>query len=223
MAIINYPYQKVINSIIIIYLSNCKEWSKFRAISNGGRPMKKEALVSAMLLVSPVSQLHAQDLTNARAQVRTQQQELIEMQFKSAKTQMTEFWEQDENGEWGPISIEHFIRISFVNVENEYSFMSHDSWEGYNGTQMEYEAIVEAVTPEGKVLNDYYGHHYVKRLDGNTFKIFDCDSTRTCHQDYLNIIFHIFDTPNGKLLKFKQSSEQGDMFVNFSKEYYQVK
>ena len=184
--------------------------------------MKKEALVSALLLVSPMSQLQAQDLTNARAQVRIQQQDLIDMQFVSAKTLVGEFWEQDSSGEWGPITLEYNYRISFVKADDEYTYPIDGEWKE-NTKVMEYEAIVEPVSKDGKKLYGYDGFHYVKRIDENTFKIFDCDSTKTCHPEQYNIVFHIFDTPQGKLMKFKKSSEKDSMFISKSKEYYQVK
>jgi len=186
--------------------------------------MKKEAIISALLLVSPSSHLQAQDISVAREVVKMQRQELVDMVFVSNNTDVKEFWEQDLSGEWSPMTFRYHYRISFIKSDDTYSYQNAEGewiYEGKGG--LEYEAVVEAVTPEGRVLHDYLESHYVKRMDENTFKLFDCDSTKTCQESGYNIVFHIFDTPNGKLMKFKQSSEKNNMAVNMSKEYNQVK
>jgi hypothetical protein len=178
--------------------------------------MKKEALISALLTMSPSMQLQAGDLQAAMQEVRSEKQNLLGMQFVSKQTGVDEFFVDLPGDDYEIKEQEYFVTLSFMEPDNWYYY------DGFGG--MEYEVIVEfKSTLTGEPLENWDRHYYAKRLDENTFKLFDCDSSKKCSDSTYNIEFHIFDTPNGKLLKFKRSSEVDEMKIDFSKEYYQVK
>jgi len=177
--------------------------------------MKKESIITALLLVGPSHQLQAQDITAARAQVRVQRQELVELSFQSKTTSACSQWELENNNHWVEKKVDCYSRISFINANGNYQ---------YDGSGvMEYEVLIDFMTKEGKALNSVDSSYYAKRIDENTFKLFDCDSSRVCSDETSNIVFHIFDTPNGKVLKFKQSSKKEHLSTAIAKEYFELK
>lgn len=178
--------------------------------------MKKEALISALLTMSPSMHLQAQDLQAASEQVRVEKQNLIGMQFVSKNSGLDEFFVNLPGGNYEVKNLEYLVTLSFIEADNWYQY------DGFGG--MEYEVLVDfKSTVTGQSLENWGRTYYVKRLDENTFKLFDCDSSQKCSDSRNNIEFHIFDTPKGKLLKFKRSSEVDEVRIDFSKEYYQIK
>lgn len=176
--------------------------------------MKKEVLASAILLMSPASYLSAHELADARARVSVKRQNMIDDRFLGATILTDIFTIPTPDGNWTQKTYDYRLRVSFAKA-NDYSFDGHG--------QMEYEMIVEKVALDGTLLPSDDKYYFVQRTDENSFKAYDCDSTKRCEKDDNNAIFHIFETPSGKILKFKNSSVKGYLMLTAGGIFHEVK
>jgi hypothetical protein len=175
--------------------------------------MKNEIILSSILLLNPVSQVLAQEVSSQRTAVAQTKQYLADMTFESPAIKTGQFWSYDESTkEWVQYSSDYKVRVRFIisrNVETANYTYNGD----YQNKVMDYEAIVEKVDPQtGAVLETNENAFFAKRLTKNKFRIYDCNSTSTCwddSEDYISYAdMHVFNTPDGRILKTTKNSKQ---------------
>ena len=167
--------------------------------------MKKELLVTSLLLGTPLSGLSANEIKVARAESVSDRQEVIDLIFRSAETYRGKFWSVGSDGEWVQQERDFKIQLSFVKIKTDYSVWSQSN--SNPELEMDYEVIVEYyfVDDGTKELEEYF--YFAKRNSNGKFTMYDCDSTATCKEDFDNSVFWAFDAPEGKGLKFRDGDK----------------
>jgi hypothetical protein len=185
--------------------------------------MKNELLMASILVLNPVTGMSNTELSQVVRESIIKKENLVSMIFKSSKTSIGTFWT------WNPetrtsqsYEKEYHIEARFIKVIKVVD--TDDQNYEYNGDELiEYELIVERVSLDGKsrqATDDYF--YFVRQLSDRKYKIYDCDSSARCYEDYSkNAEFYIFDTPRGKILKLKKSTfEERDNFFEFDELYF---
>ena len=157
--------------------------------------MKSQLLVSALLLGSNVAQVNAQNVkAEAVLSVENGQVHVFE-------TSETFFIKSHNHG--GEV-VEAKYRLTFSQIEGSYTYAT-DARRSPRG--LDFEVTVEAIEAStGKVIykSDSQNHAFLaKRVSGSTYKLFDCDESRTCRDTDLWEDSHselTIDDVNGELV-----------------------
>lgn len=183
--------------------------------------MKKELLLSSILVLNPVSLMAQEEISNIVAKENFKKLNLSYLSFVSAETGIDTFYKYNlETREIEEFEKEYYIRVSFTQP-NYQDNIGED-------VGAEFEVIIQKVTTDG-MFNHYAIDSviYVKQVSKTKFEVFDCDSSTRCSFDAeTRGMFYIVDTPYGKTLKVKENtfrdSEWEYNYFEFSK-FFEVR
>jgi ubiquinone biosynthesis protein Coq4 len=162
--------------------------------------MKKELLLASFLMASPVANLTTLDIAEIKAATFKELIDLKSLTFFSKDTILGEVYRyNNETKKPEYITMRYRYKVEFYPIVNRSDIITDD---GLNLKDLEYEAVITKVDLKfNEIIYDKdLGHFYVKRIDENSFQIYDCDSTKTCNSDYSNVRFHIGHIDNDKMV-----------------------
>lgn len=166
--------------------------------------MKKEALVSALLLANPALALAGGALAEARSEALRARADLVESTFASTTTGKATLWVKDAaTGQYVSKETEVFYRVSFLPAGAKGNDYEYDG-EG----EMDYEMLVELVDVATGESNGVDNTFYVKKEGGSKLKVYDCDSTKRCTEGFGEAKAYVFTTDDGlQGLKIRNKAE----------------
>lgn len=172
--------------------------------------MKKEALVSALLLANPVAALAGTELAAAKRDavaVTKAAADLLSSEFRSKNVYKSKVWVKNDAGDYVEKETEVFYRLTFVPAGIKGNAASGDGYEFDGPGELDYEVLVEKVDVATGETTGVDNTYFVKKEGGSRLKFFDCDSTKRCWQDSNNTKAWVFATPEGTGLKIKITEE----------------
>lgn len=162
----------------------------------------KSLLIAAAVLATPACAVSEAQVTAAADEAVTARVDLIGETYLSRDTFSVKQYLELPSGEQVEKTIQVRYRLRFVpagvqTTEKVYGDYDYDG----QGT-MEYEAFVDQIPvnkPELSSSRD--ASYYVKRTDGNSFRLFDCDSTSRCSDQRSNSKLTTFTQDGRKVVK----------------------
>jgi len=172
-----------------------------------GALMKRELILSALLLSSPVAttfHLHAQELISS-ASLETDH--LVGTMFVSKVQKIVPYGDHEQ-------AFQGYVQIKFYNEQNF-------SWNAENTELPPTIALAIDVFDENGEITYYNGgnFYFAKRVKENLYRLYDCDSTSTCRSESFSE-FYIFNTPDGRIIKAKSKDLRIKHF--YSKTFLEV-
>lgn len=137
----------------------------------------KTTLLASLVLATPACAVTEAEMAEASEEALASRVDLDTKTFVSKDTFEIEEYVQAGPSEWKPVKVTVRYRIHFVAAQRD-----DYTWDGQGA--MEAEAIIEAfsvASPDKTYPVDM--SYFAKRTGNGTFRLYDCDSTRTCNQD----------------------------------------
>ncbi|WP_127716317.1 hypothetical protein [Halobacteriovorax sp. HLS] len=160
--------------------------------------MKNELIISTLLLTSPIAKTFAQNASSIIHEANLSTDHLIDIQFISKATSLNIYDRKTEVT----------VKVSFHEDEDFY-------WNSQEELPPTIGMNIEVIDNETGRNIYYYGDSFffAKRIGQNLYRVYDCDSTSSCYADYGYTDFYIFNTPQGKLIKVKNSTSKTNNFL----------
>ncbi len=169
--------------------------------------MKKELILSSLILMNPVGFLQAEDIELAHTRAVISQDQMVQMMFESRDQYLVErYYYNEELAEYEKKQVWARYHISFIPAEDGNYTYWHEDYQFTSETGLDYEVIIKEEV-DGEITTYSDSTYYAKHLGGRKYQLYDCDSTSSCAEDYRNTTFYIFPTPKGHVLKIKDSRE----------------
>lgn len=146
--------------------------------------MKKEVILSSLILMNPVSMMAKAEIQTLRQQVIEKKLDLNHQYFLSTESFESVRTIYDENGEMISIPTTYRIEIRFKTYEDDVEVDSSTTTEI---EKMEFEATVSYLYSDAldKSRREYSGSQYMINQKGDDrFDLYDCDSTLSCSLNY---------------------------------------
>lgn len=163
--------------------------------------MKKEMLVSALLLANPLAALANDEIAIVKKEALESSRNLLAAEFRSIKTYQGSHWVWNETKKDSDlVNFQLYLTVKFLAPgvkDQDYTFDGEGS--------LDYEVVVSYVdiaTGESFGSDNTY---YVKKETSSKLRFFDCDSTRRCDSENANSKAYLFNSDQGKVLKIKNS------------------
>lgn len=162
----------------------------------------KSMLIAAAVLATPACAVTQDEVAAASNDAVTARVDLLGATYLSRDTFTITEYRRRPNGDYVADTIQVRYRLRFIpagakTTKEAYGDYSYDG-EG----AMEYETVIDKVevsTPELSYSDDVY--YYAKRKDGNSFRLFDCDSTRNCTDGDRVSKMDVFEQNGQKVVK----------------------
>lgn len=159
--------------------------------------MKKELLMTSLILLNPISTLQAQEIKEFKSQIISKYVSLSNMVFETEESYSGTYWSYETGKD---VTSKYKLKLSFIS-HNE----TEDIYQGngnYLAESMEYSVIVTREYEDGESRDLGYEFR-VDQHDNNTFKLYNCDTTISCS-----------DTNNSSFFKLEKSNQQLTITVN---------
>ena len=165
--------------------------------------MKKQLLVSSILLTTPAVALSAPELSVLKAKAHAAQKDLVSESFITPKSYASKKWVQDAvTKDWVEVANEVQFRLIFKKSGIKGADYFYDS-----NCEMDYEVLVEQIdikTGEKFSLDNTY---YAKKSKDSKIKLFNCNSTANCRDDGATTLMSIKTVENSAVLSFENTAE----------------
>lgn len=142
----------------------------------------KSMLIAAAVLATPACSVTQDEVAAAANDAVTARVDLLGETYLSRDTFTVTEYRRRPNGDYVADTITVRYRLRFIPAGAKTTKQTYGDY-AYDGDgAMEYETVIDKVEVSAPALaysDDVY--YYAKRKDGNSFRLFDCDSTRNCH------------------------------------------
>jgi len=165
--------------------------------------MKNELLLASILLGSPVSALTDLNITDTISKSKEFSVSGIIGTFIYPEIlDGSRYIEQD--GDWVKVPIKERVMMTLTKARYQPSYYDR-SLNDYVEVEMDYEMTFKreniSDSDDTEISNTNF---FVKKVDKNTYRMWDCDSSANCQSDAF-LEFAIYNTPKGRILKIKRS------------------
>ncbi|MFG1524619.1 hypothetical protein ABMA67_06385 [Halobacteriovorax sp. RZ-3] len=159
--------------------------------------MKKEILLTSLIMMNPVANLQAKEITEVRTQMLSSYETLANLSFESNRSFDGHYWTyNDELND----ATKHYRRFKWaIEIrDNSDETMTHTD----NELKMEYFLVLHKVFEDGYIVSSE-SEFRVDRLTSKRFKLYNCDSSLNCQSDYANTEMILENIGDEKVLLIK--------------------
>ena len=164
--------------------------------------MKKELLLTSLVMLNPVAQATAEEIRSAVTRNASMNQEIADMIVRSKVVRgQISYYDFETDTYHQQVMEDYYVQIEFeILDESNSQFILPITVIGRPDLAMEYKASAYVVrASDDKKLTQLGEQMFVRRLDENSFKLYECDSTATCEEENYNTKMHILtDRRTGK-------------------------
>ncbi|MGI4993049.1 hypothetical protein ACRXCV_10490 [Halobacteriovorax sp. GFR7] len=159
--------------------------------------MKKEILLTSLIMMNPVANLQAKEITEVRAQMLSKYETLANLSFVSSESFDGHYWtyNQDLND-----ATKHYRKFKWrIEIrDNSDETMTHTEDE----LKMEYFLVLNKEFEDGYIESSE-NEYRVDRLTDKVFKLYNCDSTLNCQSEHANTEMILENIGDQKILLIK--------------------
>lgn len=163
--------------------------------------MKKEILLTSLIMMNPLVNVQARELSEVKMAVKKQFEKLADFTFESTATFDGYYWKYDPTRETSDkVFAKYKIVLEFSDNRDEDMLHTEDQ------LKMEYAFTFKQVFEDGYESYDDMTYR-VDRLGKNKFKLYNCDSTLNCSQGFHNSFMTISRIGKDRFLKIDDAQD----------------
>lgn len=161
--------------------------------------MNKELFLATLLLANPIASMSEERITQVKSIKNEVRKNLISRKFISVPVLMSE-WVFQDNGDYTEIEVMNHIQLSFINSSEPPTTWNHETqdYEDFNvDAEVEVNFIRANANDSHRGSDSFF---FAKKIGHNKFRIYDCDSSANCSEDF-SINIEIVESKEGSILK----------------------